>query len=37
MTKRIVSLRLRKRWGAVRLAAETGVSPSTAGAVLRRC
>ncbi len=24
MTKRIVSLRLRKRWGAVRLAAETG-------------
>jgi transposase InsO family protein len=37
MTKRIVSLRLRKRWGAVRLAAETGVAPSTAGAVLRRC
>jgi transposase InsO family protein len=36
-TKRIVSLRLRKRWGAVRLAAETGVAPSTAGAVLRRC
>jgi transposase InsO family protein len=36
-TKRIVSLRLRKRWGAVRLAAETGVPPSTAGAVLRRC
>jgi transposase InsO family protein len=35
--KRIVSLRLRKRWGAVRLAAETGVAPSTAGAVLRRC
>jgi hypothetical protein len=32
-----VSLRLRKRWGAVRLAAETGVAPSTAGAVLRRC
>ena len=37
MTKRIVSLRLRKRWGPVRLAAETGVAPSTAGAVLRRC
>ena len=36
-TKRIVSLRLRKRWGAVRLAAETGVAPATAGAVLRRC
>jgi transposase InsO family protein len=36
-TKRIVSLRLRKRWGAVRLAAATGVAPSTAGAVLRRC
>ena len=36
-TRRIVSLRLRKRWGAVRLAAETGVAPSTAGAVLRRC
>jgi transposase InsO family protein len=36
-TKRIVSLRLRKRWGAVRLAAECGVAPSTAGAVLRRC
>jgi transposase InsO family protein len=36
-TKRIVSLRMRKRWGAVRLAAETGVAPSTAGAVLRRC
>jgi transposase InsO family protein len=36
-TKRIVALRLRKRWGAVRLAAECGVAPSTAGAVLRRC
>ncbi len=36
-TKRIVSLRLRRRWGAVRLAAEVGVAPSTAGAVLRRC
>jgi hypothetical protein len=36
-TKRIVSLRLRKRWGPVRIAAETGVAPSTAGAVLRRC
>jgi transposase InsO family protein len=36
-TKRIVSLRLRKRWGPVRLAAETAVAPSTAGAVLRRC
>ena len=32
-----MSLRLRKRWGPVRLAAETGVAPSTAGAVLRRC
>src|SRR3712207_8853185 len=37
VTKRIVSLRLRKRWGPVRLAAETGVAPSTAGAVLGRC
>lgn len=36
-TRRIVSLRLRRRWGALRLAAETGVAPSTAGAVLRRC
>lgn len=36
-TRRIVSLRLRKRWGPVRLAAETGVAASTAGAVLRRC
>jgi transposase InsO family protein len=36
-TQRIVSLRLRKRWVAIRLAAETGVAPSTAGAVLRRC
>jgi hypothetical protein len=36
-TKRIISLRLRKRWGAVRLAAETGVAPSTVVAVLRRC
>jgi transposase InsO family protein len=36
-TKRIVSLRLRKRWGPVRLGAETGVAASTAGAVLRRC
>jgi transposase len=36
-TKRIVALRLRKHWVAVRLAAETGVAPSTAGAVLRRC
>jgi transposase InsO family protein len=37
VTRRIVSLRLRKRWGPVRLAAETGIAPSTAGAVLRRC
>ena len=36
-TKRIVSLRLRRRWGAHRLAAETGIAASTAGAVLRRC
>ncbi len=36
-TKRIVSMRLRKRWGAVRLAPETGVAASTAGAVLCRC
>jgi hypothetical protein len=36
-TRRIVSLRLRKRWGPIRLAAETGVAPLTAGAVLRRC
>jgi transposase InsO family protein len=35
--KRIVSPRLRTRWGAVRLAAETDVAASTAGAVLRRC
>ncbi len=32
-----MALRLRKRWGAVRLAAECGVAASTAGAVLRRC
>jgi transposase InsO family protein len=37
VTRRIVSLRLRKRWGPVRLAAETGIAPSTAGAVLHRC
>jgi hypothetical protein len=36
-TKRIESLRLRKRWGAVRLAAETGVRPPPRGVVLRRC
>ena len=36
VTQRIVSLRLRKRWGPVRLGAETGIAPSTAGAVLRR-
>ena len=28
---------MRKRWGALRLADATGVAPSTAGAVLRRC
>jgi hypothetical protein len=37
MTKRILSLRLRRHWGAVRLTAETGVAPSTTRAVLRRC
>ena len=37
VTRRIVSLRLRKRWGPVRLAAETDVAASTAGAILRRC
>ncbi|MFI5664382.1 IS481 family transposase [Streptomyces sp. NPDC051684] len=36
-TKRIVSLRLRKRIGPVQLAALTGVAPSTAHRVLRRC
>lgn len=36
-TERIVRLRLRERWGAVRLAAATGVAPSSAGAVLGRC
>jgi hypothetical protein len=35
--KRRVSLSLRKRWGAVRLAAEASVAPSTAGVILRRC
>jgi len=36
-TKRIVSLRLRKRLGPVQLAALTGVAPSTAHQVLLRC
>jgi transposase InsO family protein len=36
-TKRIVSLRLRKRLGPVQLAALTGVAPSTAHRVLMRC
>ncbi len=36
-TKRIVSLRLRKRLGPVQLAARTGVAPSTAHRVLTRC
>jgi len=36
-TKRIVSLRLRKRLGPVQLAALTGVAPSTAHQVLTRC
>ncbi len=37
VTKRIVSLRLRKRLGPVQLAALTGVAPSTAHQVLLRC
>lgn len=37
VTKRIVSLRLRKRVGPVQLAAATGVAPSTAHRVLTRC
>jgi transposase InsO family protein len=37
VTKRIVSLRLRKRLGPVQLAALTGVAPSTAHRVLTRC
>lgn len=37
MTKRIVSLRLRKRLGPVQLAAQVGVAPSTAHRVLTRC
>ncbi|RCK70565.1 IS481 family transposase [Desertihabitans brevis] len=37
VTKRIVSLRLRKRLGPVQLAALTGVAPSTAHQVLTRC
>jgi transposase InsO family protein len=36
-TKRIVSLRLRKRLGPVQLAARVGVAPSTAHRVLTRC
>lgn len=36
-TRRIVSLRLRKRLGPVQLAAMTGVAPSTAHRVLTRC
>ncbi|KGN34526.1 IS481 family transposase, partial [Knoellia aerolata] len=36
-TKRIVSLRLRKRLGPVQLAAHVGVAPSTAHRVLTRC
>ncbi|KLU09012.1 IS481 family transposase [Kocuria sp. SM24M-10] len=37
LTRRIVSLRLRKRIGPVQLAAATGVAPSTAHRVLTRC
>lgn len=37
ITRRIVSLRLRKRLGPVQLAALTGVAPSTAHRVLTRC
>ncbi len=37
ITKRIVSLRLRKRLGPVQLAALTGVAPSTVHRVLVRC
>ncbi|MGL5852036.1 MAG: IS481 family transposase, partial [Phycicoccus sp.] len=37
MTKRIVSLRLRKRLGPVQLAAHVGVAPSTVHRVLTRC
>ena len=36
-TRRIVSLRLRKRVGPVQLAAATGVAPATAHRVLVRC
>ena len=36
-TKRIVSLRLRKRLGPVQLAARVGVAPSTVHRVLTRC
>ena len=36
-TKRIVSLRLRKRLGPVQLAAQVGVAPSTVHRVLTRC
>ena len=36
-TKRIVSLRLRKRLGPVQLAAHVGVAPSTVHGVLTRC
>jgi transposase InsO family protein len=37
ITKRIVSLRLRKRLGPVQLAARVGVAPSTVHRVLTRC
>ena len=37
VTRRIVSLRLRKRLGPVQLAAHVGVAPSTAHRVLTRC
>ena len=37
VTKRIVSLRLRKRLGPVQLAARVGVAPSTVHRVLTRC
>ena len=37
VTKRIVSLRLRKRLGPVQLAAHVGVAPSTVHRVLTRC
>ena len=37
LVRKIVHLRLKRRWGPVRIAAEVGLAPSTVHAVLTRC